>query len=104
MSNPNDLFVHNTICPSVSGREPDLKQFAKNHDIIIFVSGEKSSNGKMLYKVCLEANPNTHFISHPDEINIDWFKDVDSVGISGATSTPWWLMEDVADTIKRLKQ
>lgn len=102
MKNPEDLYVHNTICPSVSGREPDLKQFAKKHDIIIFVSGEKSSNGKLLFKVCKSANENSHFISKPDEINSSWFTGIDSVGISGATSTPWWLMEEVAEQIKQM--
>lgn len=103
MKNPEELTIHNSICPSVSGREPELKEFAKNHDIIIFVSGEKSSNGKMLFKVCKEANPNAYFVSKPDDINPTWFTNINSVGISGATSTPWWLMEEVAETIKNIK-
>jgi 4-hydroxy-3-methylbut-2-en-1-yl diphosphate reductase len=101
MNNPHDLIVHDTICPSVSGREPELKTFAKAHDIIIFVSGEKSSNGKMLFKVCKSANKNSYFVSKPEDINVDWFRHVNSVGISGATSTPWWLMEKIADNIKQ---
>ncbi len=103
MTNPENLTVHNSICPSVSGREPELKEFAKTHDIIIFVSGEKSSNGKMLSKVCKEANTNTFFVSKPEDIKVSWFTNMNSVGISGATSTPWWLMERVAETIKNLK-
>ncbi|MDA3910320.1 MAG: 4-hydroxy-3-methylbut-2-enyl diphosphate reductase [Bacteroidales bacterium] len=103
MKNPEYLSIHNSICPSVSGREPELKEFAKNHDIIIFVSGEKSSNGKMLFKVCKEANSNAYFVSKPDDINATWFTNMNSVGISGATSTPWWLMEQVAETIKNIK-
>jgi len=103
MKNPKELTVHNSICPSVSGREPELKVFAKAHDIVIFVSGEKSSNGKMLFKVCKEANQNSYFISKPNDIKASWFENINTVGISGATSTPWWLMEQVEDTIKNLK-
>ncbi|MEA1874167.1 MAG: 4-hydroxy-3-methylbut-2-enyl diphosphate reductase [Bacteroidota bacterium] len=103
MKSPEELTVHNSICPSVSGRELELKGFAKNHDIIIFVSGEKSSNGKMLYKVCKEANPNAYFVSKPDDIKASWFANKNYVGISGATSTPWWLMEEVAETIEKLE-
>lgn len=101
--NPENIIIHNTICPSVSGREPGLQEFAKKHDIIIFVSGEKSSNGKMLYKVCKQSNEYSYFVSKPQDININWFKNAESVGISGATSTPSWLMEEVAETINKLK-
>lgn len=101
--NPEDIIIQNTICPSVSGREPGLKEFAKKHDIIIFVSGEKSSNGKMLYQVCKQSNEYSYFVSKPQDINIKWFKNAESVGISGATSTPSWLMEEVAETINKLE-
>ncbi len=102
MSNPEDLVVHKTICPSVSGREPDLKEFAKKHDIIIFVSGAKSSNGRMLFKACKEANEHSYFVSKADELQPQWFDNVETVGVSGATSTPSWLMKQVSETIKKI--
>ena len=102
MTKPETLIVHNSICPSVSGREAELMTFAKVHDMIIFVSGEKSSNGKMLYKVCKEANSNTYFVSKKNDLKSSWFSNVNSVGISGATSTPSWLMNEMAETIKNI--
>ena len=93
-------IIHDTLCRQVSGREPQLKQFSKGNDVIVFVSGQKSSNGKMLYQSCKEENGNSYFISDVDEINPDWFKGIDSVGICGATSTPRWLMENVQNTIE----
>ncbi|MDP4188946.1 MAG: 4-hydroxy-3-methylbut-2-enyl diphosphate reductase [Bacteroidota bacterium] len=98
----NCLKANDTVCHQVSNREPKLKEFAQNHELVIFVSGQQSSNGKMLYKVCKEANPNTLFISESKEISADLFKNINSVGICGATSTPLWLMEKIADTIKNL--
>ena len=95
-------IVHDTLCRQVSGREPQLKQFSKNNDIIVFVSGKKSSNGKMLYQSCKKENNNSYFISDVDEINTDWFNGINSVGICGATSTPRWLMENVQDTIENI--
>ncbi|MDC0249546.1 4-hydroxy-3-methylbut-2-enyl diphosphate reductase [Flavobacteriales bacterium] len=95
-------IVHDTLCRQVSGREPQLKQFSKDNDIIVFVSGRKSSNGKMLYKSCQEENINSYFISDINEINKEWFLNVDSVGICGATSTPRWLMEEVQNTIENI--
>jgi 4-hydroxy-3-methylbut-2-enyl diphosphate reductase len=94
---------NDTICRQVSNREPQLKVFAKQHDVILFVSGKKSSNGKALYSVCKESNPNTHFISTPEELEASWFTDVQTVGICGATSTPMWLMEQVAENLKSLQ-
>jgi 4-hydroxy-3-methylbut-2-enyl diphosphate reductase len=96
------LNVNNTICGQVSNREPHLKSFAKKHDVLVFVSGKESSNGKMLYSVCRNINPETHFVSSPDEINRDWFKGKKSVGICGATSTPKWLIEKVYDFISAI--
>jgi 4-hydroxy-3-methylbut-2-enyl diphosphate reductase len=90
---------NNTICGQVSNREPRIKAFAKKHDVIIFVSGRESSNGKMLFSVCKNVNPNTWFVSSPGEIKKDWFKNSDSVGICGATSTPKWLIDKIKDTI-----
>tara|TARA_B100000767_G_scaffold211292_1_gene198426 strand:+ start:1736 stop:2608 length:873 start_codon:yes stop_codon:yes gene_type:complete len=92
-------IVHDTLCRQVSGREPQLKNFSKENDVIIFVSGQKSSNGKMLYQSCRAENPNSYFISDINEINIEWFSASDSVGICGATSTPRWLMEKVQNAI-----
>jgi len=95
-------IVHDTLCRQVSGREPQLKQFSKDNDVIVFVSGQKSSNGKMLYKSCKEENANSYFVSDVDEINNDWFSAANSVGICGATSTPRWLMENVQNAIENI--
>ena len=95
------FVVHDTLCRQVSGREPQLKQFSIDNDVIIFVSGTKSSNGKMLYSSCREENNQSYFISDVKEIKEAWFEDVSSVGICGATSTPRWLMEEVAEFIKK---
>jgi 4-hydroxy-3-methylbut-2-enyl diphosphate reductase len=96
------LHVNKTICGQVSNREPHLKSFAKKHDVIIFVSGKESSNGKMLYSVCKSINPETHFISSSEEISMEWFRGKNSVGICGATSTPKWLIEKVFDFISAI--
>ncbi len=97
-----EFIVNDTICRQVSHRQPQLHEFVKKHDVIVFVSGQKSSNGKMLYQVCKEENPNTYFVSDVDELNADWFKNADSIGICGATSTPRWLMEKIAKNIETL--
>jgi 4-hydroxy-3-methylbut-2-enyl diphosphate reductase len=91
--------AHDSICRQVSNREPKMKTFAQEHDVIIFVSGKKSSNGKALYQVCKKQNERSYFISSSEELNPDWFKNNDSVGICGATSTPMWLMEKVSEDI-----
>ena len=95
-------IVHDTLCRQVSGREPQLKLFSKKNDVIVFVSGQKSSNGKMLYKSCKEENSNSYFISDINEINNEWFLTASSVGICGATSTPRWLMEQVQNAIEKI--
>ena len=95
-------IVHDTLCRQVSGREPQLKLFSKENDVIVFVSGQKSSNGKMLYQSCKEENSNSYFISDINEINNEWFSTASTVGICGATSTPRWLMEQVQDTIEKI--
>lgn len=95
----NFLKVHNTICGQVSGREPHLRDFAKKHDIIIFVSGKESSNGKLLYNVCKTVNPETYFVSSPGEIERSWFEGRKTAGICGATSTPKWLIEEIRNMI-----
>ena len=97
-----NLTIYKTICGQVSNREPHLKAFAKKHDIIIFVSGRESSNGKMLYSVCREMNPDTHFVSSSEELDMSWFKGKNSVGICGATSTPKWLIERIRDIISNI--
>ena len=92
--------IKDTICRQVSNRVPNLKNFAKNYELILFVAGTKSSNGQYLFSICKEENPNSFIISRTDEIDKDWFSGVNSVGISGATSTPNWLMEEVASWVK----
>jgi 4-hydroxy-3-methylbut-2-enyl diphosphate reductase len=96
------LKVFNTICGQVSGREPKLKIFAGKNDVIIFVSGKNSSNGRMLYEVCLDENKHSYFISSPEEINPEWFTNAGSVGICGATSTPRWLIHKVAEAVRKM--
>lgn len=88
-----------TICRSVANRMPNISQFATKHDLILFVCGRKSSNGKVLYNECLRVNPNTHLIEGPEEIDPSWLADIRTVGICGATSTPKWLMEQCRDVI-----
>jgi 4-hydroxy-3-methylbut-2-enyl diphosphate reductase len=97
-----DFEVNNTICGQVSNREPHLKAFARKHDTIIFVSGKESSNGKMLFSVCKSVNPDTHFVSSPEEIDGSWFTNKRSVGICGATSTPKWLIEKICDYVSNI--
>ncbi|MFI3264618.1 MAG: 4-hydroxy-3-methylbut-2-enyl diphosphate reductase [Rikenellaceae bacterium] len=96
------LFVHDTICRQVSSREDHLREFVQRFDIVIFVCGRKSSNGKVLFEVCREANASTYNIEEASEIDLEWFVGASSVGICGATSTPAWLMADVAKAIERL--
>ena len=96
------FVVHDTLCRQVSGREPQLKAFASENDVVVFVSGTKSSNGKMLFLSCKEQNKQSYFVSDTKEIDKDWFKNFNSVGICGATSTPRWLMDEVADHIKQI--
>jgi 4-hydroxy-3-methylbut-2-en-1-yl diphosphate reductase len=95
----SSLIVNDTICGQVSNREPHLKAFAGKHDIILFVSGRESSNGKMLYEVCKTINPETYFVSAPEDINKQWFNGKKSAGICGATSTPKWLIERIRDIV-----
>ncbi len=96
--------AHDSICRQVSNREPRMEKFAKEHDVVLFVSGKKSSNGKALYKVCKTHNNRSYFIENSSEVNPDWFREEDSIGICGATSTPMWLMEDVAKCIGRMSK
>lgn len=98
----NILKVHKTICSQVSGREPKLMEFSRQHDVIIFVSGRKSSNGRMLFEVCKKFNPSSYFISSPGELRPEWFSEASSAGVCGATSTPRWLIQEVAELVKVL--
>ena len=91
-----------TICRSVANRMPNISQFAARHDLILFVCGRKSSNGKVLYNECLRVNPNTHLVEDAHEIEPSWLDGIQSVGICGATSTPRWLMEQCRDAIQQL--
>lgn len=91
-----------TICRQVANRLPNIKQFAAQHDWIYFVAGRKSSNGKMLFEECLKANPHTVFISDAEEIDSPLPPEVKTVGVCGATSTPKWLMEEVAAKVKEI--
>ncbi len=90
-----EVKANDTICRQVSNRYEDLGDFAEQYDKIVFVSGKKSSNGRVLYEVCLKHNPNSYFVSDPAELSPEMFNPNDAVGICGATSTPMWLMEQV---------
>lgn len=91
----NGFKIHDTICRKVSNRIPELKEFAKTHDFIVFVSGKKSSNGKMLFDICKRENQNTIFIQDAKDFEIEILRDSKTVGICGATSTPRWVMDEV---------
>ena len=93
-----------TICRSVANRMPNISQFATRHDLILFVCGRKSSNGKVLYNECLRVNPNTYLIEGPGEIEPDWLNNIETVGICGATSTPKWLMEQCRDKLLNIEK
>lgn len=94
-----DFNSNDTLCRQVSNREPHLKKFSANYDVVVFVSGKKSSNGKALYNTCKTVNEKSYFISSPDELEPAWFNNIETVGIAGATSTPLWLMEQVQEKI-----
>ena len=89
-----------TICRQVANRMEKMREFARNNEVVIFVSGAKSSNGKVLFEKCREVNPRTYLISDESELDGSWTSGADTVGICGATSTPLWLMEKVADKIR----
>ena len=91
---------YDTICRQVANRMQKMKEFAAGHDIVVFVSGAKSSNGKVLFEMCKEVNPNTYLISDESQLDLKMVKGAGSVGVCGATSTPLWLMEKVAQIIK----
>lgn len=96
------LKAENSICRHVSNRDENLKQFASDNDVVIFVGGENSSNGKYLFGVCKEVNPNTWYIQSAAMLRQSWFSAADKAGVTGATSTPGWLLAEVAEKIKSL--
>ena len=96
------VTVHDTICAQVANRHEHLVEFARSHDSILFVAGEASSNGKVLFDLCRSTNPRTHRIGAPADIDPAWFRDGDHVGVCGATSTPKWLLDEVADAVRKL--
>ena len=93
---------YDTICRQVANRVPQLRKFASEHEVILFVTGKKSSNGRILYGECHDVNPRTYAITNPDEIDAQWLDGIESIGICGATSTPRWLMETVKERVKEL--
>ena len=99
MQDPSLLTIHDTICSQVATRHARLTEFASGHNVIVFVSGASSSNGKVLSDLCRSVNPRTHLVGGPEEIDPSWFPDGCSVGVCGATSTPEWLLEQVAAAI-----
>ena len=104
-NNDEENFISNdTICRQVASRGDDLPKFARAHDIIIFVSGKKSSNGKMLHEICRKENERSYFVSDIEDIKTEWFKHEDTIGICGATSTPMWLMNKIAEYIQTLEK
>jgi len=101
---PGLLFeAHDTVCRQVSHRKPHLQDFAKRHDAIIFVSGRNSSNGRVLYEACRDANERSYMVQDADDLQAEWFKNCRSAGVCGATSTPRWLMKKVATAIEAIK-
>ncbi len=96
------LLCHNTICSQVASRHRELADFARNHDVIVFVAGSESSNGKILSELCRRENARTYNIGSEEDLCPEWFSDGDSVGVCGATSTPKWLLEKIARAIENL--
>jgi 4-hydroxy-3-methylbut-2-enyl diphosphate reductase len=97
-----EVDFNDTLCRQVSNRDIQLPTFVKKFDKVIFVAGTKSSNGKVLFEVCKENNPNTYFVSNKNELQKEWFVENENIGICGATSTPQWQMEEIKETILAL--
>lgn len=97
-----EFHAKDTICGQVSGRDKKLREFARANDVMLFVAGKESSNGKVLFEICRQENPKTHFIEKPAEIRKEWFEGAATVGVSGATSTPQWLMEQVRSSVEQM--
>jgi 4-hydroxy-3-methylbut-2-enyl diphosphate reductase len=96
-----DFNANDSICRQVSNREPQMREFAAMHDVVVFVAGKKSSNGRALYEVCKSVNKRSYFVESHGDIDPNWFKKADQIGICGATSTPKWLMNQVAEFIEK---
>ena len=101
-ADPQQVYIEDTICRQVSGREQHLAAFAARFDVVLFVCGRKSSNGKVLSEVCRKANPRTYVVEEAPEVEPAWLTGAEHVGICGATSTPRWLMQEVADAAQRI--
>jgi 4-hydroxy-3-methylbut-2-enyl diphosphate reductase len=99
-----EFHAKDTICGQVSGRDRKLREFARANDVMVFVAGKESSNGKVLYEICREANANTHFVEDEKELRAEWFRGAATAGVSGATSTPQWLMENVKKAIEAMQE
>lgn len=102
MKRPAEFRYFDTICRQVANRLPNIRRFAARHDVVVFVCGLKSSNGRVLFEACRRENPNAYLVDRPGAIRREWFDGVGSVGICGATSTPKWLMEDCRERVRTL--
>lgn len=98
------FLAKDTICGQVSGRDKKLREFAAQNDVIVFVAGRTSSNGKVLYEICREENASSYFVETVSELHPEWFEGAESVGVTGATSTPQWLMEKVGAAIEKISK
>ena len=98
---PATFEYFDTICRQVANRLPHIQEFAAHHDVVLFVCGLKSSNGRVLYEACKQVNPRSYMVDSPKSIDSSWFEGAETVGICGATSTPKWLMEACRDAIIR---
>ena len=100
---PEATFTYyDTICRQVANRMPNIRSFALKHDVVLFVCGKKSSNGRVLFNECRKANPRSYMIDTASEIDVRWLQGCESIGICGATSTPKWLMEECKVRIEQL--
>ncbi len=99
---PDNFEWHDTICRQVANRIPNIREFARNHDVVLFVCGKKSSNGKVLYEECRSVNEHTHLVSDIEELNPAWLEGKNNIGICGATSTPRWLMAQFQERIEAI--
>ena len=102
IGNDATFTFYDTICRQVANRMPNIREFAKTHDVVLFVCGKKSSNGRVLFQECSDANPRSYMIDTANEIDLRWLQDCNSIGICGATSTPKWLMEECKIRIEEL--
>ncbi len=99
-----NFLAKDTICGQVSGRDKKLREFAAQNNVVVFVAGRNSSNGKVLFEICKEVNKSTYFVENENEIQASWFENAESVGVTGATSTPQWLMEKIKQAIEKIDQ